>query len=650
MDVKEIIKTIKNLKVLYVEDNKDALEELSKILKKIFISVDLAQNGEEGLKLFNQNDYDLIITDISMPKMNGIDMLKKIKKQKPEIYSVFITAFNETDYYLEAIKIGVDGFILKPVDLEQILSVFAKIGKSYYHKKQAEKYFSLLTQYQEVVDNNAVVCKVDLEGHIVYINDVFERLLKYDKKEILGKHYKVLLKEFSENHREKVLKIVRDEKKIWNGVVKFVNKDHKTIFLQASLKAIFEGDEVIEYIFIGYDITEIMKPRKFLIDYIKTHDNPVLALVEIDNFENIRRLFDESFTEELENKFQKLLEKVLPDTVEEIYTLENGIFGAVFDDKNNEYADFIEKMKKALSELNNSMLELKGLKYDVYSLISIAKGKDAFENARFGLEKLHKEKQNFIISNGLIEKEKEKAKNNLKVLHILKEAINNNNIVCAFQPIIDNKTLKPVKYEALMRIKRGSTLIPPGEFLNIAKEGSFYTQLTEIVLTHSIEKIKQCNKISINLSEIDIEKDNIRRFIINLLQENIDVAEHITFELLEDENVEKITNIDEFIEKIKSYGVSIAIDDFGSGYSNFYRLKKYRPDYLKIDGSLIRDIVNDKFSESIVRTIVDFAKENNIKTVAEYVENRKIFEKIKELGVDYSQGYYFGKPVLLNNL
>jgi EAL domain-containing protein (putative c-di-GMP-specific phosphodiesterase class I) len=201
-----------------------------------------------------------------------------------------------------------------------------------------------------------------------------------------------------------------------------------------------------------------------------------------------------------------------------------------------------------------------------------------------------------------------------------------------------------------MRIKRGSTLIPPGEFLNIAKEGSFYTQLTEIVLTHSIEKIKQCNKISINLSEIDIEKDNIRRFIINLLQENKDVAEHITFELLEDENVEKITNIDEFIEKIKSYGVSIAIDDFGSGYSNFYRLKKYRPDYLKIDGSLIRDIVNDKFSESIVRTIVDFAKENNIKTVAEYVENRKIFEKIKELGVDYSQGYYFGKPVLLNNL
>ena len=648
MDVNEIIKIIKNLKVLYVEDNKEALEELSKILKKIFIHVDVAENGEDGLNLFYKNDYDLIITDISMPKMNGLEMLKRIKEKKPEIYSVLITAFNETDYYLEAIKIGVDGFILKPVDLEQILNVFAKIGKSYYHKKQAEKYYSLLQQYQEVVDKNAIVCKVDIDGHIIYVNEVFENLLKYKKEEVLNRHYKILLKEFNEDYRQKVLKIVKEEKKIWKGIVKFVDKNNKIIFLQASIKGIYDNDKLVEYFFIGYDITEIMKPRKFLIEYIKTHDFPVVSLIEIDNFENIRKLFDESFTEEIENKFQKLLENILPKRIEEIYILENGVFAAVFNDVNNEDGFFLEEIKKALDKINDSLLEIEGLKYDVYANISVAKGKDALENARFGLEKLHKDKQNFIVANGLVEKVKEKAKNNLKVLHILKEAINTDNIVCALQPIVNNKTLEVFKYEALVRIKRGNILIPPGEFLDIAKEGSFYTQITQNVLHKAFNHLKKDEKLSVNLSEIDIQKSNLRKFIINLLEEHKDNTYKLTFELLEDENIDRLPDLDKFVDTLKNYGVSIAIDDFGSGYSNFYRLKKYRPDFLKIDGSLIKDVVNDSFSESIVKAIVEFARENNIKTIAEYVENKEIFEKVKEIGVDYSQGYYFGKPVLFN--
>ncbi len=647
MEVTKIIEYLKNLRVLYVEDNKDALEELGKFLKKIFDCVDFASNGKEGLDKFISNGYDIIISDINMPEMNGIEMLKNIKSQKEDAYTILITAFNETDYYLDAIKIGVDGFILKPVDFEQIFNVLGKIANSHHHKQQAQKYFSLLNQYQQIVDENAIVLKTDIEGNITYINNIFEKLLKYKKEEVLSRHYKFLLKEFSEKFREEVLKILKEKRSVWRGVLKFKDKNNKTLFLQGAIKAIFENDEIVEYIFIGYDISEVMKPRKFLLNYMSIYPNAVITLIKIENFENIRRLFDEAFTDKIEDKFKKILEEFVPDEVDEIYALENGIFAAVCNGEKDIFSQYVEKWKNVLRDINSSMLEIDGLKYDIYVHISIARGKEAFENARFGLEKLQETKHNFIVANGLVENVKQKAINNLKILHLIKEAIINDNIVCAFQPIIDNKTEKILKYETLVRIKKGSTLIPPGQFLDIAKEGNFYSQITKIVLAQSIEKIRNLKNISVNISEIDIQKESLRNFMYEILEQNSDIAHKITFELLEDENVDKIFKLEEFINNIKSKGVKIAIDDFGSGYSNFYRLQKYRPDYLKIDGSLIKNIKSDNYSRSIVRSIVEFANENNIKTIAEYVENREIFEEVKRLGITCSQGYYFGKPTLL---
>ena len=99
-----------------------------------------------------------------------------------------------------------------------------------------------------------------------------------------------------------------------------------------------------------------------------------------------------------------------------------------------------------------------------------------------------------------------------------------------------------------------------------------------------------------------------------------------------------------FIIEVKSKGVQIAIDDFGTGYSNFERILEFSPDIIKIDGSLVKNVENDMFSRNIIETIVLFAKKQNIEVVAEFVENESIFNIITEIGVDYSQGYYFGRP------
>ncbi len=157
--------------------------------------------------------------------------------------------------------------------------------------------------------------------------------------------------------------------------------------------------------------------------------------------------------------------------------------------------------------------------------------------------------------------------------------------------------------------------------------------------------LEKCDKeISINLSAIDIEQMRTRNKLLTLLKKYKSMAHRVVFELLEDEDVEDFDTVKMFISKVKSLGVKIAIDDFGAGYSNFERLLDYQPDILKIDGSLVKNIDSSGYSLSVVKSIVTFAKEQNIKTVTEFVENETIFNIINEIGVDYSQGYYFGKP------
>jgi EAL domain-containing protein (putative c-di-GMP-specific phosphodiesterase class I) len=337
----------------------------------------------------------------------------------------------------------------------------------------------------------------------------------------------------------------------------------------------------------------------------------------------------------------------MPKCFKKIFYLDNGEFALAGKANGIPLEKMLNKLKEYQREINNSTINIRGLDYDISIVISVATGKDAYENARLGIRKILNEHHSFILATGLKEKMKKVAKQNLEVLHLVKRALEQKLFVCMYQPIINNHTGKVEKYETLIRINQDGNLITPGVFLDIAKKGSFYSRITYEVLNLSFEKLKQLEGLSINISEIDIERASTRNYIYKLLQENQDVAKRVTFELLEDANSKNCEELEEFIREIKALGVKIAIDDFGTGYSNFIRLKKYQPDFLKIDGTLIKDLPNDEFSQSIVKAIVDFAKSNNIKTIAEFVENEDIYNKVCELGIDYSQGYYFSKPVLI---
>jgi EAL domain-containing protein (putative c-di-GMP-specific phosphodiesterase class I) len=133
-------------------------------------------------------------------------------------------------------------------------------------------------------------------------------------------------------------------------------------------------------------------------------------------------------------------------------------------------------------------------------------------------------------------------------------------------------------------------------------------------------------------------------YLLELLKNNSDITDKLIFELLEDKDTQDYEYVNNFISHARAFGVKIAIDDFGSGYSNFIRIIEFKPDIIKIDGSLIEDIVQSESNRKTVKAIKVFADSIGAKTVAEYVTNKKTYEIVDDIGIDYAQGFYIGKP------
>ena len=227
----------------------------------------------------------------------------------------------------------------------------------------------------------------------------------------------------------------------------------------------------------------------------------------------------------------------------------------------------------------------------------------------------------------------------------LKQAIEEDRIVAWFQPIINNSTGQVEKYESLMRlIATDGSVISPYFFLELSKAIRLYPQLTRYMIKN-VGKVQQgiSESISINLSIDDILDVDISESLFQVLATK-ERETKVSFEILESDGIENYDEVTSFIHEVQKLGAQVGIDDFGVGYSNFSHILQLNVDFVKIDGSLIKNIHEDRNSEVIVRSIVSFARDLGIKTVAEYVHCKEVLDKVTELGVDYSQGFYLAEP------
>ena len=370
-----------------------------------------------------------------------------------------------------------------------------------------------------------------------------------------------------------------------------------------------------------------------------------LIIANIDNFKLLNDFYGFVLGDFILESFAKSLQNLLKEVV--VYRVAGDEFAILIQEKMSFYLlkTYMANLSKQLNHLKYAYAQTEIYVDCTLSASASHSNSDIFSKVSMALKYAKKEQLKYWIYEDNMNFSKEYERNLKYATKVRKAIVDCSGIVPYFQPIIDNKTNKIVKFEALSRlIDEEGVIHSPRNFIPIAKMIKVYDKITMTIIEKSFEIFKQYpHDFSINLSFEDIINEEIYDFIIQKLRDS-NMGERVTFELLESEKVHDFNKVVNFFNEIKRYGAKVAIDDFGSGFSNFSYIIKLNPDFLKIDGSLIKDIDKDKNARIVVETIVDFSKKLGIKTVAEFVHSSTVLSDVKRLGIDYSQGYFIDMP------
>jgi len=490
-----------------------------------------------------------------MPRMNGIELTKRIKIQNPSQNIIIISAHNDSNYLLQAINLGIDNFIIKPVQMEQLTLVLTKIANLIYSQKISQR-------YQEELEKELEEKTAKLSHQL--ITDELTGLLNR------------------------------------NALIKLSNRR----------------------------------------DSIRT-----MMLISIDNFDHINIAYGYDNGDLLLKEVANFLKSKIP-TETQLYRVSSNEFTIISFEKS------LKKMKSFAKILQDEILHHKitfnNLSIKISITIAITEGEGCLlKNAHIALKEAQQIGKNRIIiyeKNSPIELLQVRIQ---EYMPKLRKIIAKKYVVPYFQPIINNKTTKVEKYECLARIVDDDGGVQsPLNFIDIAEMTGMIPDITRIMIDKSFAIFQNNDyEFSINISEYDLNDGYLREYLQEKLsQYNID-ASRVVLEVLEGISAIGAKRSLEQLLNLKEDGFGIAIDDFGVQNSNFERVHAMQVDFIKIDGSFIKNIYKNDKSYTVAKTISQFGKSIGAKIIAEYVHSKEVQDIVLELGIDYSQGFYFSEPL-----
>ena len=242
---------IKNCNALYVEDDFSTRDTLVSVLEKFFNKIIVSIDGQDGYNKYNESikngeDIHLIISDINMPIKNGLNMLSDIRKMNEDVPCIFLTAYNESEYMLEAIKLGVSRYVVKPIHIPDLMQNIEEIFEKEY-KQQRIMNLSIpsqkFRQYIDIIDHIALISETDDRGIITYANDSFCEISGYSKEELIGQPHSII------RHPDMPKEIFEDiwgtikSGNSWRGKIKNKTKNDDYYYVDAHISPIYEDNE-----------------------------------------------------------------------------------------------------------------------------------------------------------------------------------------------------------------------------------------------------------------------------------------------------------------------------------------------------------------------------------------------------------------------
>lgn len=518
-----------------------------------------------------------------------------------------------------------------------------------------------IQQYLNAVDASNLVCITTPEGKFKYINTQYLEILGYTFDELAGKSfYDIKHKDTPQAAYDDLFKTAK-EGNVWSGLLINTTKNGEKVFVDTSVVPIQnEEGEITEFMSIRKDVTEIFRQqeqiKQQLTDPLTGFPNrtkmrrdlvhikwPALAILNIDGFSTINAFYGLEAGDEILRQFSQLLNSKLKEHMK-MYRLSGDEFAILAEDV-REISDFNIFVRGVMREITEHKFSHGGNDIQLSLTVGTAGGYEGLlVKAGMAIKKARSDHKNLTTYDD-VQAVNDQLRETIQYSSALRDAVRHDRIVPHYQPIVDAGTGKLYKYEALIRILDDENkYLPPMCFLELSKQLKLYNEISSMMIMKSIEAVKDTDlRISINFDKEDILNRRIQDKLFGAIKKYC-LEGRITIEITESESIDNLGELSDFVSRAKEAGCLIAIDDFGTGYSNFMYILSLQPDFLKIDGSITRQMIESKRARLLTETIVGMCRNAGIKTIAEFVSSKELYDAMRDMGVDYVQGYYFGKP------
>lgn len=555
------------------------------------------------------------------------------------------------------------------------LSSFEHRSPAPFHKKLLETAASIVNivlKNQEndrrielfsTANENAVegIIITDESNNIIEVNNAFSKIYGYDKEFILGKNPSFISSKLHDkDFYKKMWHSIHTTSK-WSGEIINKNIKGEEVIQWMSVSTIHNEDGIPDnYLAIFSDLTELKRAqdkienmlfhdklttlhnKSYLEQLLKSDNKHTLILLNINNFSYINTAYGFEVGDKLLIKIADILK-------------ENFITDATCHINSDEFSLLFNKkidIKMMVSGIRNCFysqeIQIDSIDLNISFSFGAVYGKyDLLRNAALALKQAKESGKNklYIFDYTQENINHSQREGFIQANNLIHNALNEDRVVPFFQGIRDNETQKIIKFESLVRIIEDGEIISPFIFLKAAKLSGLLPEITKVMIDKSFA-IMQDNAytFSINITEDDLNNDYLVEFLkAKSLQYHVK-SNRVILEILEGISSNAKRNHISQLKQLKNKGYALAIDDFGSEYSNFERVLELDIDFLKIDAKYIKDIHTNKKSYEITKAIAFFAKNVNIPCIAEFVHNQEVQNIIEALGIEFSQGYLFSEP------
>ncbi len=593
---------------------------------------------------------------------------------------------------------------ISPLDPEQLtsstlLSITDRLHQlKHYHKDINQELARQIIRLgrerdlvRKILDNTqAIIITLKEDGTIKSINRYGQMVTGYTAKQLKGKNFIDLYPDHEPlalNDLKNMATVASGDKENYRHEARLSCKDGREkviMWLHSRLHSDLDRNSPL--LAAGLDITEhkqleqnlswladhdsltsLYNRRRFeeelndVLRWANNHDaHGALLYIDLDNFKDINDSSGHRVGDVILRKVARALTNISHDIEPSAHPIVARLGGDEFAVilRNIQEAEVVELSQRILGALKQIRHTQDDINFQVSTSIGIAcfpgsetNATELLSNADYAMyqAKLFGRNQFYIFRED--DNQREQSQQRIIWRDRIECAIREKKFILHYQPILDIAKRRITHYETLIRLRdENGNVIQPSVFINIAERLGLIQQIDSFIVSTAIAKLADLERqghdirLSINLSAKAFDDPELFNHIKGCIQQNLVKAENLIFEITETTALSDLTAAEKIMSEIQSMGCQFALDDFGMGFSSFYYLRELPVEYVKIDGSFVKDLANNSDNQVLVKALSEVAIGFNKLSVAEFVDSYETLQILSKAKVNYAQGYFIGKP------